>query len=261
MTKEMTSVFNPDRSEDRHFMSEYLIFKAFVEKVVPRISEDKSVAFCHFQGLKDLVHAYGQDSTEVNLALSLFHKALARLAQPEGIKTTLILTPGSSGKSTGFEIASHINHKRSETPLTMASASSHSHGSKISFETTQSSSPPATVFKAPKRIDRCHASKDVCTNVTDSCASHGSCVEAASGCWTCACVPTVNKNEAGQPSTTNWAGFGCQKQDISVPFNLFFLFTIVIVLVLGWSIGLLYSIGNEELPSVLAAGVAPAKRA
>lgn len=255
MTKEMTTVFNPDRNEDRRFMSEYLLFKGFVEKVVPRMNEDKSIAFCHFQGLKDLVHAYGQDSTEVNLALSLYHKVLARLSQPESVKTTLILTPGISDDSTGFEIASHL-HKRLEIPLSMVSAAPHSQDSKPIFE-----NPPVSIKGTTDRFDKCHFSKDICSKATNSCSSHGECVETSSGCWTCACAPSVTTNSANQNKTTHWAGSACQKKDISVPFNLFFLFTLVIIIVLAWAIGLLYSIGDTELPSVLAAGVAPVKRA
>lgn len=73
-------------------------------------------------------------------------------------------------------------------------------------------------------------------------------------CWACSC-----KGDDGK-KTDKWAGAACQKEDISVPFNLFLVFGIVIILVSVWAVGLLYSIGDEPLPSVLSAGVAPAKR-
>lgn len=47
---------------------------------------------------------------------------------------------------------------------------------------------------------------------------------------------------------------------MSIPFNIFFLFTIAMVLAVGWAVSLLYSVGETELPSVLSAGVAPTKR-
>jgi hypothetical protein len=256
----MTAVFNPDRNEDRHFMSEYLLFKAFVEKVVPRMHEDKGFAFCHFQGLKELVASYGSDSTEVNLALSLYHNALSRLAQPSNTKITLLLTPGSSDGSVGFEIASHIHQKRVEKPL---SISANSNSPKPSVETTfpLETSPAVAPNAAFKRHQRCYSTQDACTNSTNSCSSHGECAKASDGCWSCVCKPTIRKSpEGGHEQVTHWGGYGCQKQDVSVPFNLLLIFTVAIVFVIAWAIGLLYSIGEEELPSVLSAGVAPAHK-
>ncbi|KAF8536228.1 hypothetical protein BDD12DRAFT_890821 [Trichophaea hybrida] len=247
VTKEMTTVFNPDRNEDRRFMSEYLLFKAFTEKVVPRMSEEKSFAFCHFQGLQDLISAHGHDSPEFKLALSLYQSALFRLSTGS-TKTTLLITPGSSGKSTGFEIASHLHHKRAEAPLSVHAKPA-------------ITSSPAHTSKKPKRLERCYKTKDVCSNSTNSCSSHGECTKGTEGCWSCTCKPSELKSDDGHKQVTYWGGYGCQKRDISVPFNIFFIFTIIIVLVVAWAIGLLYSIGEAELPSVLSAGVTPTKRA
>ncbi|KAI5846983.1 hypothetical protein BZA05DRAFT_406054 [Tricharina praecox] len=261
VTKEMTHVFNPDRDADRHFMSEYLIFKAFVEKVVPRMHEEKNTAFCHFQGLKDLIRTYGTGSTEANLALSLYHSALSRLSSPSNVKTTLLLTPGADQSTPGFEIASHFHQKRTETPLSMTS--SHALAQPEPSAETISQPPTSPARGNPlTRFQRCYTSKDACSNTTNSCSSHGECKETLKGCWSCACVPTIRKStDGGHKQVINWAGYGCQKQDVSVPFHLFFIFTVIIILVVAWSIGLLYSIGEAELPSVLSAGVAPIKRA
>jgi len=256
----MTHVFNPDRDADRRFMSEYLIFKAFVEKVVPQMHE-KNTAFCYFQGLKDLIGTYGTGSTEANLALSLYHHALSRLSSPSNIKTTLLLTPGTDRSTPGFEISSHLHQKRAETPLSITSNPVLAQPEPSAK--TISKPPTSPVGGNPlTRFKRCYATKDACSDTTNSCSSHGRCKEIVKGCWSCACVPTVRKSADGShKQVTNWAGYGCQKQDVSVPFHLFFIFTVIIILVIAWSIGLLYSIGETELPSVLSAGVAPVKRA
>jgi 1,4-dihydroxy-2-naphthoate octaprenyltransferase len=47
----------------------------------------------------------------------------------------------------------------------------------------------------------------------------------------------------------------CQKKDVSVPFWLLAGFTIGIIGVVTFAIGLLYSIGEEKLPGVIGAGV------
>lgn len=258
VTKEMTAVFNPDRNEDRHFMSEYLLFKAFVEKVVPRMHEDKSFAFCHFQGLQELIAVYGPDSTEANLALSLFHNALSRLALPSNTKTTLMLIPAGPDSSVGFEVASHVHQKRAEKPLSISATVP-----KPSVEATTpvEISPAVAPNAAFQKNQRCYKTQDACTNSTNSCFSHGECAKAYEACWSCVCKPTIRKSpDGGHKQVTHWAGYGCQKQDVSIPFNLFFVFTLAIALVVAWAIGLLYSVGEAELPGVLSAGVAPAHK-
>jgi 1,4-dihydroxy-2-naphthoate octaprenyltransferase len=51
----------------------------------------------------------------------------------------------------------------------------------------------------------------------------------------------------------------CQKEDISVQFWLIAGFTIMIVGVTAFAIGLLYSVGEETLPGVIGAGVSRSK--
>lgn len=118
-------------------------------------------------------------------------------------------------------------------------------------------------------ISTCWRSKDTCDLNTASCSAHGKCVkkyseqlsddETGAECWACACTPTVQNTTDGQ-KTTYWGGPACQKKDISMPFFLFAGFTIAALATLSYGIGLLYSIGEEDLPSVLGAGVAPPSR-
>lgn len=65
----------------------------------------------------------------------------------------------------------------------------------------------------------------------------------------------MRETEDGK-KTTYWAGPACQKKDISTPFWLLAGSTIGLVLIIAWALSLLMSMGGEDLPSVLAAGVA-----
>jgi hypothetical protein len=56
-----------------------------------------------------------------------------------------------------------------------------------------------------------------------------------------------------------WGGAACQKQDISIPFFLLASITILAILAVGAGIGMLFSVGQQELPSVINAGVNPPK--
>src|SRR5437667_179983 len=78
--------------------------------------------------------------------------------------------------------------------------------------------------------------------------------EAEVSCYACGCEATIIETNNGIKKTY-WGGSACQKKDVSVPFFLLAGFTIIMVGVVSWAIGLLYSIGEEKLPSVIGAGV------
>ena len=133
-----------------------------------------------------------------------------------------------------------------------------------------STSQPHVSQKSPKRkatIKLCHSSLDACISATDSCSEHGSCYQknATKGdgddnsraCWACACDRngTVRTNADGTKKTTYWGGPACSKQDVSAPFFLLAGFTIAMLAAISWGVGLMYSIGQEPLPSVIGAGV------
>ena len=110
----------------------------------------------------------------------------------------------------------------------------------------------------------CHSTEALCVSTTQGCSGHGQCYkknrDASSGdtakdCWACGCTASVVKIGDGGSKTTNWGGLACQKKDVSAPFFLLAGFTIFAVATLSWGIGLIYSIGEEDLPSVIGAGV------
>jgi len=122
--------------------------------------------------------------------------------------------------------------------------------------------------KLPKVVPMCFASMESCVTTTNNCSGHGACFQKHSGsdggsaaskpCFACGCVATV-ETKNGSNTTTNWGGGACSKIDISSPFWLISGFTIVMVFLVSWAIGMLFSIGEEKLPGVIGAGVSGAK--
>jgi hypothetical protein len=121
----------------------------------------------------------------------------------------------------------------------------------------------------------CHSSLDACSNATNNCSGHGSCYkkygnakdvgDAPSSCFTCGCFPTnATFSYAGGSrkgwTLQYWGGSACQKKDVSGPFWLITIFSVVMIGLVGWGIGLLFSIGEEKLPGVIGAGVSSKTR-
>ncbi|QSZ36407.1 hypothetical protein DSL72_006284 [Monilinia vaccinii-corymbosi] len=98
----------------------------------------------------------------------------------------------------------------------------------------------------------CHASLESCISSTHNCSSNGACYKkfaSQSGdCFACRCG-----------SDSGRGGSACQKRDISGPFWLIFISSLVLVGLVSWGIGMLYSIGDEKLPGVIGAGVSSGK--
>lgn len=112
-------------------------------------------------------------------------------------------------------------------------------------------------------LPACFATMKRCQKLTNNCTSHGECALSHPGedgengrkaCYSCQCKPTV-VDVNGSPKTTYWGGPACQKKDVSIPFWLFFGSTVILVFLLATGVGMLYSVGEEELPSVIGAGV------
>lgn len=188
-------------------------------------------------------------------------------------ESTIILVPVAQGvaKRTGSPYGTYETPSKSiyarqqqfEEPLSMgsipkASSSSASH-QLDQAHTLKNSTFPKTILPV------CHSDKETCDSVTNSCAGHGKCVlkyttgsgeNLNSTCYACKCGNTTRVNPDGTVKTTFWGGPACQKKDVSSPFFLIAGFTIVLIATVAWGIGLMFSIGQEELPSVIGAGVA-----
>ncbi|KAJ5230245.1 hypothetical protein N7489_010953 [Penicillium chrysogenum] len=109
----------------------------------------------------------------------------------------------------------------------------------------------------------CHASNSSCAESTNDCSGHGSCylkygsgVEGTTGnCFACQCKQSIVRNSDGTSKTVQWGGSACQKRDISSPFFLVAGVSLFVIVLVASAIGMLFSMGSQELPSVISAGV------
>ncbi|KAI2638465.1 hypothetical protein GGS21DRAFT_488548 [Xylaria nigripes] len=117
----------------------------------------------------------------------------------------------------------------------------------------------------PSTVPNCFASQSACESATNSCSGHGTCVNRWAGentantCFFCHCEKTIDTDAEGRKHVSHWGGGMCQKRDVSTPFWLFAGVTITLVATVAFSIGLLFSVGEEKLPGVIGAGVSRSK--
>lgn len=100
-----------------------------------------------------------------------------------------------------------------------------------------------------------------CEKTTLNCSGHGKCKllhkaqdKTQQDRFGCACSPTI-VGEGKSRKVTHWGGPACQKKDISIQFWLFVGTGVMLAFLISTIIGMMYSIGSEELPSVIGAGV------
>lgn len=100
-----------------------------------------------------------------------------------------------------------------------------------------------------------------CEKLTLNCSGHGECKllhkaqdKTQQDRFGCACAPTIS-GKGNTRKVTHWGGPACQKKDISTPFWLFVGTGVMLAFLISTIIGMMYSIGSEELPSVIGAGV------
>lgn len=116
----------------------------------------------------------------------------------------------------------------------------------------------------------CHKSLDLCVSSTNNCTGHGECFKKygdrdKGDCYTCGCRATNDTVTWAQGTKkgwkiTYWGGSACHKKDISGAFWLISVFSVTAIAVVGWGIGMLFSIGAESLPGVIGAGVSSKPR-
>jgi len=130
-------------------------------------------------------------------------------------------------------------------------------------------------------ISTCFASLNACNDGTTSCSGRGQCVKASKAGRTCfVCTCGVTKTGEGKDLKTEyWAGEKCERKDISryyscrqllvsIMTNPYFASefvllsgtVLVIVFLIAGSISLLYTIGDQPLPSTLLATAVHAKK-
>lgn len=172
----------------------------------------------------------------------------------------------------GITSTPSLAKRSSEEPLESAAAAASSPSS-AATTTPKPSNPFSSNKNSTARrgfVPVCHGTLEACQAATGNCTGHGTCQKKYSfsasnaedgkgktkDCFACQCSPSVLRDSDTRVTTVHWGGNACQKQDISMPFFLLAGISIFIVAAVSWGIGLLFSVGQEQLPSVIGAGVA-----
>ncbi|KAF2013553.1 hypothetical protein BU24DRAFT_424550 [Aaosphaeria arxii CBS 175.79] len=233
-------------------------------------------------------HAVKKDelsSSELAKALSgLLEESVA--SGEQGWPITVVLMPPSGPKSKrdvnpygAFDIPRDTDFRRPKTEEFLSPSSSQPSQPPKAKVSNLEDFPIISAAKpgAPIRgiLPSCFSSQDACIQQTNNCSSHGGvdggCVNRKGkkgtgrvDCWHCQCEPTVEfvggDGMEERKRTTYWGGPACQKKDISTPFWLFVSTGVIIAFLISSAIGMLYSMGSEELPSVIGAGVSGPQR-
>jgi hypothetical protein len=182
----------------------------------------------------------------------------------EATNVIVILLPStSSSKSTygNYDMPdSSIKRRQFEEPITLNMP--YGKTERISISASNSSKLITGI------LPPCFSTLEVCNDRTNKCSGHGKCYKkrgnpsGGEACFACGCSATNQTFTHGAEGSERkgvkliyWGGAACQKQDVSGPFWLLAIFTIVGVGLITWAIGLLYAVGEEKLPGVIGAGV------
>ncbi|KAG5365408.1 hypothetical protein CJU90_4488 [Yarrowia sp. C11] len=166
---------------------------------------------------------------ESGINMDTIQKLSDRLEQKKGAaKASLIMT------STANNIEDLISNADERNPVTVVYAPSclrlttkDKRGSRLASKKKQT----IGVFR--------FGSEDECIEKTSNCSGHGACSKGrGESAYTCKC-------ETGR------GGKLCQKQDVSVQFQLFFWTAVVALITITLGIKLMMSVGSEPLPGVL----------
>lgn len=191
-------------------------------------------------------------TSQIDLFIEYLHTSISI----SNYQPTLLITPPSS-QLAASTISLTKRQDPEEEPLDLILPSIPD----LSFENPSTYKKNTTL---PRRFPSCFNSMESCRNATNDCSGHGSCKASRSNknCFQCKCGrTTIRTNEDGTKKTNLWAGGACQKKDISVEFTLFAVFGVTMAMLIMGVIGMMYSMGSQELPSVIGAGVAgPAAR-
>ncbi|KAF9010606.1 hypothetical protein BDQ17DRAFT_1397279 [Cyathus striatus] len=204
------------------------------------------------------------DSTAESAFAALELSNIAEMRQKFGISS-------SEYNEAVYSVRSFLEHVLDDDTLTLAiltyEPKTHETMLKREASPQQSQSPlPAPEHPSPQEpigsISTCFASEDACNNGTNSCSGRGKCMQATKSgrsCFVCTCSATKS-GEGNNVKTENWAGQSCERKDISSPFALLAGTAVTLFLLIIGSVTLLYSVGDQALPSTLMATAVTAKR-
>ncbi|CAI7651370.1 unnamed protein product [Penicillium pancosmium] len=227
----------------------------------PVLSHGSGLSEHDILGLVDSMESFVSKNTKLTSSRLVFETKSAKTAQ---IAKSLEATFGDLAKtaqSTNIEITivalPVIDHTQESAPV-----------QRRSVETVSQRSSASANFEHTNLAPVCHASNSSCEDATNNCSGHGSCFlkfgpgneDAKGNCYACKCRQTTVKGSDGSVKKIQWGGVACQKEDISSPFFLIASVTILVIVLAGSAIGMLFSMGNEALPSVISAGVGTSKQ-
>ncbi|TFY63833.1 hypothetical protein EVG20_g6161 [Dentipellis fragilis] len=218
----LLDAFSIPSSATERYLSSLAALTDFLESDAD--STDKFGAF-EMLGLADVAAEFGRASEQYALAAEALRAALLNALSRDDMQIAVLTTDFVT-------VPSREKRAPQQSPL------------------------PPQISQAPLGSDAaCFATADACANATNTCTGRGECVQTAKlgrTCFVCACSATKN----AQGRTEHWAGDACQRKDVSGPFVLITGTVIGLVVLIGGSVSLLYSIGSNELPSVLTGGLA-----
>ena len=168
------------------FVSELSALVVFLES--DDLSWDRFGAF-HITGLRTIADAYGRESEQYTLAASSLTAALrSALSKKPHLDLVIFTHPETPAAANG---GGRVERRQDQSPL------------------------PSPLPLPPVGSDTlCFTSEEICSNSTNSCTGHGTCVKANRAgrtCFTCACEAT--RDSAGR--TQYWAGRKCERKDVS----------------------------------------------
>ncbi|THH16016.1 hypothetical protein EW146_g4553 [Bondarzewia mesenterica] len=219
----LLDIFSVSSSATESFLTEISGLVSFLESDDDGLASDKFGAF-ELTGLGEIASAYGRSSEQYTLAAETLRAVLLGALDKKDINLVVLTFNGARANAPS----------RRQPP--------------------QSPLPPTIPQQPINSVSTCYTSESECGNATSACSGRGSCVSATKAgktCFVCACAAT--KDEKGR--TENWAGQACERKDVSGPFVLLAGTVVALLLLVVGSVGLLYGIGNQELPSVLTGGV------
>ena len=268
------------KSDDKHseavqsalntLSSENTHFKAFVKVDLTRVRLAYTCNPIWSTAYKAQMKApinHRRSATIGNLYLA-WHKALSNSAQHAAIESTMLVLP-SERMPPPLKLASQMVRRDGEEPLsvplvsitqsdtdnTLSSATTsdnNEQNASLSSSSSSSPLPPLGTF-----LPSCFATNQTCNERTNSCSAHGVCYAKTSQCFTCRCGTTIVRQDGDgkNTKTVQWGGSACERKDVSVPFFLLAGFAVTMTALVAGGIGMLYSMGSEQLPSVIGAGV------
>ncbi|KAL8828985.1 MAG: hypothetical protein Q9170_006364 [Blastenia crenularia] len=220
------------------------------------------------------LHVSLSHATKTEFVEKLKEVLLEYLRPGSGHTTTVVFMPPSNEKTKRTSPSPYGNYAMPK-PQPLRARGAQSEALLTAPSAPQTTSLPSHHHFTPQKLKDssvpnpgilpvCHSSLDKLIDATNNCSGHGlpylkhnGTSEDQADCYACKCKKTViTRGDGKGVKTIEWAGSACSKKDVSMPFWLLAGVSIGIVATVSWGVGLLFSIGQEDLPSVIGAGVA-----